>query len=295
MADNEEVTTGIIDFRCRPCTQEWLEFLNLPFQERHVSHFKALTGSDFSPQTIPEFIQEMDDAGISLGVMCGRDIETTLGWKWSNEKIADIVAQYPERLIGYAGVDPNKGMEAVREVDRAKDLGLKGVALDPFLSKTRADDKKMYPIYAKSVEHGFPVCLTMGISPWGGDWAYMKWSNFMDIDEVATDFPELTIILGHGVRGSPWDVLPICRRHPQVFLETSGLTAMEQEGIAEPMYRAANGALRDQFVFGSAKPYIPLKLAVESFKKLPLSQESMVKVLSENAARILELQWSIRA
>ena len=65
---------------------------------------------------------------------------------------------------------------------------------------------------------------------------------------------------------------------------------MEQEGIAEPIYRAANGMLQEQFVFGSAKPYVPLKPAVDSFKKLPLSQETMRKVLYENAARILGIK-----
>ncbi len=79
--------------------------------------------------------------------------------------IREIVKKYPDRLIGYAGVDPNKRMEAVREVDKAAKLGLRGVSIDPFLSKTRINDKRMYPIYAKCVEHGFPVFLTTGMSP----------------------------------------------------------------------------------------------------------------------------------
>ena len=81
----------IIDFRCRPCTQEWLDFLALPFQERHVAVFKSLQGGEFKIQTVDNFVREMDDAGISIGVMGGRDVETTLGWKWENGKIAELV------------------------------------------------------------------------------------------------------------------------------------------------------------------------------------------------------------
>ena len=65
---------------------------------------------------------------------------------------------------------------------------------------------------------------------------------------------------------------------------------MEQEGIAEPIYRSANDMLQEQFVFGSAKPYMPLKPVVESFKKVPLRQEAMRKVPYENAARTLGIK-----
>ena len=280
----------IVDFRCRPCTKEWLEWLHLPFQKLHVSRAKALHGGEFKLQTVEDLIQEMDGAGVSIGVVMGRDVETTLGWKWHNENVAQIAKQYPDRLIGYAGVDPNKGMEAVREVGRAVKLGLKGVSIDPFLSKTRINDKKLYPIYAKCVENGFPVILTTGMSTWGGDWAYMKFCTTMDIDEVATDFPELTIICTHAGFPWVWEMLSIAMRHPNVIMETSGIwTLYKAFKATEPYCEAANTVLGDQFVFGSAKPYGPIKGSIEAHQNAPLKEEVLKKIFYDNAAHILKI------
>lgn len=280
----------IIDFRCRPLTKEWLEFLEHPFQKLHAGRSAALRGGKFQLQTLPEFIKEMDDAGVSIGVVLGRDCETTLGLKQENDKIAEMVSQYPDRLIGFAGVDPNKGMAAVREVDRAVKLGLKGISLDPTLAKLRMNDKKFYPIYTKCIEYGLPVSLTTGNTVWGNEWTYMGYADPMPVDEVATDLPELTIILSHAGFPWVWQTLAICRRHPQVYLELSGITGYPAMGADTPYIQAANsGLLAGQFLFGSAAPYLPVKWAVENTKKLPFKPEAMDRIFYANAARILKL------
>jgi len=280
----------IIDFRCRPCTKDWVDFLSLPFQEAHVARGKAFKGLDLTIQGPQDLVKEMDDAGVKVGVILGRDIESTLGWRWENEKILDFVEKFPDRFIGYAGIDPNKKMEAVREIDRASALGLKGVSIDPFLSKTRINDKTMYPIYAKCVEYEFPIVITTGMSPWGGDWAYMKWCKIMDVDEVATDFPELKIICSHAGFPWVWEMLSIAVRHENVFIETSGISGYYRFlGGAQPYYEAANTVLKDRFVFGSAKPYGPIKAAAELMKKEPYEPEILRMIFYKNAARILKL------
>ncbi|MFC2032255.1 amidohydrolase family protein [Chloroflexota bacterium] len=280
----------IIDFRCRPCTQEWAEFLNMPFQAEHVARGKTYKGLDLTIQTPKDLIQEMDISGVAVGVTAGRDLETTLGWKWDNDKVAQFVNAYPDRLIGYAGVDPNKGMDAIREIDRAVELGLKGVSVDPFLSKVRINDKKMYPIYAKCVENRLPIMVTTGMSTWGGDWAYMKWCTTMDVDEPATDFPELIIICSHAGFPWAWEMLSIAMRHSNIYIETSGISAYESfMGGGEPYYKAANGVLGDRFVFGSAKPYGPIKAAIDIIRKEPYNEETLGNILFNNGARILGL------
>ena len=281
---------GIIDFRNRPLTQEWLQFLELPFQAVHAARARKGRGGKFEIQTTQDLVTEMDNAGITLGVVLGRDVETTLGWKWDNQRIVEMVDQFPDRFIGFVGVDPNKKMAAVREIDEFVKRGLKGVSLDPFLHRMRMHDKKVYPIYAKCAEYNIPVVLTTGLSPWGGDWEYMSYCNVMDLDEVATDFPDLVLIMAHSGFPWVWETLAICRRHPNVYIEISGIpTSYAALGGADPYVHAANEALSDQFLFGSAAPYYTLSFSVEVTHKLAFKKEVLGKILYDNAARILKI------
>jgi predicted TIM-barrel fold metal-dependent hydrolase len=112
----------------------------------------------------------------------------------------------------------------------------------------------------------------------------------MNIDIVSTDFPDLVIICSHA--GYPW-ILPminIALRHPNVYIETSGIDAAYKFlGGAEPYYAAANSWLQNQYVYASAKPYIPLKFSIDNFLKEPYTDEVKTKILWDNAARLLKL------
>lgn len=52
---------------------------------------------------------------------------------------------------------------------------------------------------------------------------------------------------------------------------------------------AANGFLRDRFLFGSGYPYIPLKQAVDLFVAMPSTDASCRTLLYKNMARVLKL------
>ena len=55
--------------------------------------------------------------------------------------------------MGYAGVDPHKGMQAVRDLEYAiRELGLRGLNLPCFELKLAINDARMYPLYAKCIE-----------------------------------------------------------------------------------------------------------------------------------------------
>lgn len=52
---------------------------------------------------------------------------------------------------------------------------------------------------------------------------------------------------------------------------------------------AANGFLRDRFLFGSGYPYIPLKQAVDLFVAMPFDRSILPNLLYKNMARVLKL------
>lgn len=77
-----------------------------------------------------DFIRLLDEWGVEVAVLYNMDEETASGVKGlPNDYFAEVVSRHPNRLRCFAGVDPHKGMQAVREVERCvKELGLHGVA-----------------------------------------------------------------------------------------------------------------------------------------------------------------------
>lgn len=275
----------IIDFRARPNTQRYMDF----FESGGAKYTIQKQGFPVPPVvSLEEFIKGVDEAGISKIVFTGRDVETTRRWFYPNDLIAEAMNKYPDRIIGFVGVDPLKGRKATEEIDRCVGkMGFKGVSLDPSGVGEPVDNRRFYPIYEKCLEYDIPVVFTLGPlpSPAAGR---MKVNNPMAIDEVACDLTELKIVCAH--MGWPWitEMIAIAWRHPNVYIETSNYHYMPG---CHTYVEAANTIIPDKIIFASGFPFHhPLKDAVEKFLKLPYKKDVMEKVLYHNAARLLRIE-----
>jgi len=233
----------------------------------------------------------MDDAGVDIAMLTAEDAETTTGMRVPNDKVAKFVRQNPERFLGMAAVDPHKGMEAVRELERAvKELGMKCLCLEPWLHKLRSNDKLYYPIYAKCVELDIPVWIHSSINY--VPQLTMDFGRPIYLDEVAGHFPELKIIAGHG--GWPWvnEMVAFLWRHPNAHMDISGIRpkylGMPGSGW-ETLIQYGNTLLQDKVLFGTSWPAQQFKKSIEEIKKLPIKKEVMVKWLGGNSQRLLQL------
>jgi predicted TIM-barrel fold metal-dependent hydrolase len=217
----------------------------------------------------------MEENNVEKAVIFGADIETTFGSKVPNEVIANIVDKYPEKFIGFAGVDPHKGMDAVRELDRAfRELHLVGLNLAPWLHKLTANDKKFYPLYAKCVEYNIPVILhtSINFSPY----TKMDFGNPMYLDEVAMDFPELKIVASHG--GWPWVqvLIALAWRHDNIYIELSGVRPKYwtvQGSGWEPLLRYGTTLLKERIFCGTDWPLISYETYMQDLEDSPIQKE----------------------
>lgn len=240
--------------------------------------------------SVSERVREFDEAGLRWNCLHNSNVGIAAE-PVPNDYLARIVHQHPDRLLGFAGVDPHKGMDAVREVERSvKELGLKGVCLAPFQHRARPSDKLYYPIYAKCVELDIPVWVNTGIH-WGLD-CPMEIQRPVYLDEVAIDFPQLKIIAGHG--GWPWinEMVAIAWKHRNVYIETS---ATRPRYIGTPnsgwemLLYFGNRTIQDKVVFGSEWTVLgmPIAQVIAEVRALPLREEVKEKWLYRNAAGLL--------
>lgn len=275
---------AIIDFRVRPPSGGYLSMLLYSDGDRRD---RLTRQHGFEParsateQSMPALIEEMDRAGVRIGVVIGRN-SGPLG-SISNDAVMEIVRATPGRFVGVASIDPSNRTAACREITRALSAGMRAVNIEPgsYAQPLMVDDRRLYPIYAHLEDKDVPVIIMAGGSA-GPDLSYTAPEN---LDRVAADFPSLKIVVSHG--GWPWvhQVLHIAYRRQNVFLSPDQYLA----GLAghDDYVKAANGFLSDRFIYASSYPFLPVDAYAAWFKRLPIKPEAMEKILWGNAAKLL--------
>jgi predicted TIM-barrel fold metal-dependent hydrolase len=277
----------IIDFRLRPPLKGFLDLIMYANAERRDAATRRHgmePAQSAQKQSMELLLKEMDDAGVTLGVVMGR-FSGVYG-SVTNQDVAEIVKAYPERFVGVGSIDPSDRRRALRQMDEALSLGLKGINLEPgaYPTPLYADDRRLYPIYAYCEDRGIPVVIMAGGSA-GPDITY---TNPAHVDHVCGDFPGLRVAVTHG--GWPWvqEILHVAYRHPNLYVSPDQYLC-NMPG-ADDYLTALNGFLSERFLYGSSYPFIGAKAYADWFRNLPIRPEVMDDVLYRNAARFLDLK-----
>jgi hypothetical protein len=177
-------------------------------------------------------------------------------------------------------------MEAVRELRRrVTGDGFVGLRALPWLWNAPPTDRRFYPLYTTCVELGVPFCTQVGHT--GPLQPSEPGRPIPYIDQVAIDFPELTIVCGHV--GYPWteEMIAVARKHENVYIDTSAYTSRRLPGELIAYMRTQGGARK--VLFGSNYPMIAPGTALEGFDALGLDETASRLYLHENARRVFGL------
>ena len=276
----------IIDFRLRPPLAGFLTMALYTESERRDG-ITRIHGFEPAPsvreKSIDLLLQEMDQAGVSMGVVIGRN--SGRYGSLSNDDVAAIVRDYPGRFVGTASIDPSNRKTASDQITKAIKADFRAINIEPgsYPLPLMADDRKLYPVYAQCEDAGIPVIIMAGGSA-GPDLSY---TDPVHLDRVAADFPDLKIVVSHG--GWPWvhQVLHIAFRRPNIYLSPDQYLA--NMAGTDDYVKAADGFLADRFLYASSYPFTPVKEYAAWFKKLPIRPEAMEKILFRNAAKLLRI------
>ena len=230
-------------------------------------------------------IAAMDEAGVEVGVITAWHSPRE-GAMISNEEVAACVAAHPARFAGLASVDLDKPMQAVRELRRCvTELGFVGLRVLPWLWEFPPTDRRFYPLFAACVELGVPFCTQVGHT--GPLRPSEPGRPIPYIDQVAIDFPELTIVCGHV--GYPWteEMIAVARKHENVYIDTSAYTTRRLPSELVDYLRSRGGSLK--VLFGSNHPMIRPADALEGLDRLGLEDDVRARYLHENARRVFAL------
>ena len=252
-----------------------------------------------------KFVAELDEAGVDKSVLFLADYGLRMGegvFSVYGENLinAELARRYPERIIPYFGIDPRRPGAAEAFEQAVKEQGVKGLKLHPAVGYF-PHDRVVYPLYEICVSHGLPVTLHCGPMP---SPLLSRYTQPLQFDDVAADFPQLTMILAHAGQELWPEALSVARTKPNIYLELS-MWQSRIKFIDEFVFAIAR--MRDtigieRILWGSDFPGLrramSLKEWVGVFRRLPalggeyghpFDDKDVDAILGGNAGRILGL------
>ena len=271
------------DVSCRqPPDEVWRAY-----EDAASKYFKA------GPRpTITDTIAYYRERKIGL-VMFTVDAEHEIGAKRiPNEEVRDAARANSDLMIAFASIDPHKGKMGVREARRLiAEGGIKGFKFHPTEQGFFPNDRMAYGLYEVIAEHKLAALFHSGHSGIGtgmrgGGGMRLKYSNPIYLDDVAADFPDMTIIIAHP--SWPWqdEALSVCLHKPNVYIDLSGWSP---KYFPPQLVQYANTQLQRKMLFGSDYPFITPDRWMRDFKEAAFKPEVHELILKDNAIAALRL------
>ncbi len=221
-------------------------------------------------------LHEMDRFGVEIGLIgVGGDVSRK------------ALKEHPDRFVAQGSVDPNKGMQGIRDMVRQyEEFGVRsfGAFNAGYNPQVGIADALMYPIYSKCVELDVPIFSCAGVpGP-----RFPLWPQKVElIDQVMYDFPELVFVTRHGCE--PWQELAIklMLKWPNLYYSTS---AFAPKHYPKAIVDYANTRGADKIIYAG---YFPMGLSLErimtDMQSVPFKDAVWPKFLRDNARKVLKL------
>jgi predicted TIM-barrel fold metal-dependent hydrolase len=251
------------------------------------AHWERLLALMADPKAL---LEVMDESGIWRVGLVNYPSPDIMGFDDStNAFAAKYASANPERLIPYGGVHPRFTTDPEGQVEELLQLGIRILKIHPPHQAYPANAYTMGlealgRIYRRCEERGLPVTIHTGTSIFPG--ARCKYGRPMELDDVALDFPDLTIIMAHGGRPLWMDeAFFVLRRHPNIHLEISGIPPLK---LLEYFPRLAE--VGDRVLWGTDWPspgVRNLRENLEQFLSLPLPEALKSQITRDTPFRVV--------
>jgi len=192
-------------------------------------------------------------------------VAPAVGFDVPNEYVADYVRAHPDKLIGFASVDPND-REAPDQLHHAvTSLGLRGLKLGPIYQHFDPLGTSAFAVYEVAERLQLPVIWHQGTT-FVRD-APLIHARPVLLDEVATRFPDLTIVVAH--LGHPWieEAMATIRKHPNLYADISALETRPWQ-YYNGMVAALEYGVTDRLLLGTDYPFSTIERTTEGLRSI---------------------------
>jgi uncharacterized protein len=265
----------------------------LPTLKRSWREWAARYGSpsllelyDEEGTLVPEhFDKYMAEEGVDIAILFCEYSPKATGIQ-PVEDLSPILSHNPDRFRLMANLNPHLHYPLVDELERQISLGAVGLKLHPVHGSFASNDRMLYPVYAYCEAESFPLVFHCGTSVFPG--STNRYADPALVEDVARDFPDLTIVLAHGGRGWWYDAAAFMTlMRENVWIEISGLPPQK---LPDYYKNYDFERLAQKMIFGTDWPGVPgSKANALALFDLGLAHDTLEKIFYKNALRVYRL------
>jgi predicted TIM-barrel fold metal-dependent hydrolase len=208
--------------------------------------------------------------------------------------VAAYVALHPEELIGFLSVDPTQPGWQEELVEGHQDLKMRGIKLLSMYAGFSPNDKTLDYLWEYATRHGLPVLLHTGTTFVAQ--APLACTLPRLLDDVATRFPEVKIILAHLSHPYEGECVATIRKHPNVYADCSALHYRPFQLYHSLMLVQEYGVWQ-KVLFGTDYPFTTVSASLQGMRSLNnmlqgtalprLNMDKMEEMFERDTLRIL--------
>lgn len=261
------------------------------------------------PPDVPTPDTDDDAAGLKRHLAAAQPVDKTivlgfksryLGADIPNSEVAAYIARHPERLIGFAGIDPSDPMQAIADIRLAhEDLKMVGLAVAPAAQDFHPSDSHAMLVYTEAAKRSLPMVFHTGVHVTSA--TKLEYAQPVLLDEVAREYPTLRLIVAH--MGYPWvhETIALLAKHENVYAEISWLLHQPWQAY-QALLSAHQYGVMDKLLFGSGFPASSASHCIEDLfgvnhmvhgTNLPtIPRDQLRGIVQRNALRLLGIDTS---
>jgi predicted TIM-barrel fold metal-dependent hydrolase len=241
----------------------------------------------FEEKSLDDIIRDMDETGIDKAVIVAADYSTEYGTiVVTNEDVARMSKQHPDRFIPFCSVDPSLGRLAVDKLELAvNEQAARGLKLVPPMQGFRFDDPRYDPLWRKAAELDI-IVWTHAAHQKSTPGTDARLGQPMLVEPVALKFPDLKLVLGHCGFPWVWESWSMAVRHPNVYVDISAFPSLYDQF---PWNAYTTSGAEHKLLFATDNPLLNFSDGVEAVKALPIGDDFKAAIFGENARALLRL------
>ncbi len=239
--------------------------------------------------TAEEIIDAMDENGIDKSVVFGFPWKEEKNYRMNNDYVIEAVKRFPDRLIGFACVDPF-AKDAEKEVLRCVEEGLKGVGEIAFYESDITEEitDRLKGIMEICKEFDIPFLLHTN-EPVGHRYPGKSPMSLSNLYLFIKKYPENKIILAHWGGGLIFyllmkkEVKEVLRN---VWFDTAASPFLYSSSIYKIGIKIAG---KEKILFGSDFPLISPSRYFKEMKEAGLTEDELCLIRGKNAKNLLKI------
>lgn len=182
-----------------------------------------------------------------------------------DHEVAAYVKEHPKHLVGFLSVDPTQPGWREEMEEGHRHLGLKGIKLLPMYAGFKPNARELDDLWTYVSKHGLPVLLHTGTT--FVSQAPLEYTLPRLLDDVATRFPDVKIVLAH--LGHPYEgeCIATIRKHPNLYSDVSALHYRPFQ-LYQSLMLVQEYGVWDKIVFGSDYPFTTVDASLSGIRGL---------------------------